>query len=88
MRNNKYTVVFDPDELDGLSNVYRNAVRKKLPLFETNPFHPSFRTKKMKGGSGFYESSINMSIRMIWFFRGDKIIVILNIGHHDILKKY
>jgi len=88
MGEKKYTVLFDPRELDNLSQVHRELVRKKIPLFETNPFHPSFRTKKMKGGSGYYESSITMSIRMVWFFRGAQIIIILDIGHHDILKRY
>ncbi|MDR2692650.1 MAG: hypothetical protein LBB74_00335 [Chitinispirillales bacterium] len=55
---------------------------------EDDPFYPSLRTKKLKGKSGRYESSVNMDIRLIWRFENGKIILLLNIGHHDILKNY
>jgi len=31
------------------------------------------------------ESSINMSIRILWRFEGNKIILLMQIGQHDIL---
>ena len=31
--------------------------------------------------------SVNMGIRIIWFYEGDEIIMLLDVGHHDILDK-
>jgi mRNA interferase RelE/StbE len=61
---------------------------KKMRLFVEDILHPSFRTKKLRGQEDLYESSINMDIRIIWYFEGDELIVLIDIGHHDILNKY
>lgn len=60
---------------------------KKLSLFIENHKHPSLRTKKIKGSEILFESSINMSIRVLWTYRDENLIVMLDIGHHDILKR-
>lgn len=59
---------------------------KKLIIFIENHKHPSLRTKKIKGSEILFESSINMSIRIIWTYKGGNLILMLDIGHHDILK--
>ena len=28
-----------------------------------------------------------MDIRIIWYYEGDKMIILVDIGHHDILKE-
>ena len=48
----------------------------------------SLRTKKIQGQKDLYESSINMDIRVIWYFENEELIILVDIGHHDILKKY
>lgn len=60
---------------------------KKLTIFVENHKHPSLRTKKIKGSTILFESSINMSIRVIWNYQNDNLIIMLDIGHHDILKR-
>ena len=50
-----------------------------------NPTHPSLRTKKIKGTDGLWESSVNMDIRIIQFYEDSEMIILLYIGHHDIL---
>lgn len=35
-----------------------------------------------------WESSVNMDIRIIWFYENNEIILLLDIGHHDILNKF
>jgi mRNA interferase RelE/StbE len=47
-----------------------------------NPWHPSLRTKRIKGSSEF-EVSVNMDIRMAIKFSGDTIILLLDVDHHD-----
>lgn len=29
-----------------------------------------------------------MDIRVIWFYEGDALVALIDIGHHDILKGY
>ena len=29
-----------------------------------------------------------MDIRIIWYYEGEKLIILVDVGHHDILKKY
>lgn len=59
----------------------------KLKLLINNYQHPSLRTRKIQGTELLYESSINMSIRIIWHFLEDELIVMIDIGHHDILRR-
>jgi len=89
---NRYTVLFSDNfdrEFDKLSDIHKKLVMNKVTMLENNPFYPSLRTKKLFGGRRErYESSINMDIRIIWRFDGKKIIIALDVGHHDVLKKY
>jgi mRNA-degrading endonuclease RelE of RelBE toxin-antitoxin system len=79
-----FTAEFD-DALDKLSAEHQQLVLNKIKILKTNPFYKSLRTKKIKGN---YESSVNMDIRIIWQFEGSRIIVLLDVGHHDIIRKY
>jgi mRNA-degrading endonuclease RelE of RelBE toxin-antitoxin system len=87
----KYSAVFTKTfvrELKKLSAIDRKRVRDKILILEDNPHHPSLRTKKLEGNPGRMESSVSKSIRIIWRFSGVQIIVALDVGHHDVLKKY
>jgi len=76
----------------------QKIVGAKLLLLAENPFYPSLRTKKLKGNTDLFESSANMSIRIIWEFNNEevdvyrdpsiRVISLLEVGQHDILKKY
>jgi len=52
-----------------------------------NPYHPSLRTKKIKGFEGLFECSVNIDIRILWRYEGSDIIITLDIGHHSIVDK-
>ena len=71
-----------------LSASEQNQTNKKLLIFEQDQFHPSLRTKKIKGQTGLWESSVNMDIRIIWYYDGTSVIALIDIGHHDILNKF
>jgi len=71
-----------------LSAVERKQIANKLELLSKNPNHPSLRTKRIKGTDALFESSANMDVRIIWFYDGDKIIFLVDVGHHDILKRF
>jgi mRNA-degrading endonuclease RelE of RelBE toxin-antitoxin system len=70
-----------------LADQEKKIFYKKLKIFIDNHKHPSLRTKKIKGSKILFESSINMSIRVIWTYQNDNLILMLDIGHHDILKR-
>jgi mRNA-degrading endonuclease RelE of RelBE toxin-antitoxin system len=85
----KYTLVFDKQfkkSLKRLSSIDQNLVLKKLDIFSTDP--RSLQSKKMRGRFGNYESRVNDSIRLIWKRKKEKIIVMIDVGHHDVLRKY
>ena len=71
-----------------LTEAEQDLIMDKLELLEDDPFYPSLRSKKLNGTSGYYESSVNMDIRIIWQYENGRIILLINVGHHDVLKKY
>lgn len=66
----------------------KKQLTKKLELLAENPLHPSLRTKRIQGTKDLFECSVNMDIRIIWYYEGDKMIILLDVGHHDILKGF
>ena len=72
----------------GLTEAEKKQFRKKLTLFAEDPMHPSLRVKRIQGTDGLFEFSVNMDIRVIWFYEGDSLVALVDIGHHDILKSY
>ena len=66
----------------------KKQFKNKLTIFAQNPMHPSLRTKRIQGTKDLFEFSVNMDIRVIWFYEGDALVALIDIGHHDILKNY
>lgn len=71
-----------------LTAAEKKQFRNKLSLFAENPLHPSLRTKRIQGTDALFEFSVNMDIRVIWFYEGETLIALIDIGHHDVLKRY
>ena len=69
-----------------LSAQEKKQLKSKLQIFAENPLHPSLRTKRIQGTDNLFEFSVNMDIRVIWYHEGEEIIVIVDVGHHDILR--
>ena len=66
----------------------KNQLKTKLELLAENPSHPSLRTKRIQGTKDLFECSGNMDIRIIWYYEGCKMIILVDVGHHDILKQF
>lgn len=49
---------------------------------------PSLRVKRIQGTTDLFEFSVNMYIRVIWFYEGESLVALVDIGHHDVLKNY
>jgi len=84
----KYEIIFSnrfKKSFSKLQDCEKKQFYQKLSLFIVNHKHPSLRTKKIKGSEILFESSINMSIRVIWTYENDHLILMLDIGHYDIL---
>jgi mRNA-degrading endonuclease YafQ of YafQ-DinJ toxin-antitoxin module len=62
---------------------------KKLEIFLTDMFHPSFRTKKIKGLKKkiIWEASLTMDYRFTFQIGEGDTIIFRNIGKHSILNK-
>jgi mRNA-degrading endonuclease YafQ of YafQ-DinJ toxin-antitoxin module len=71
-----------------IAKIEQLAFEKKMRIFINNNLHTSLRTKKIQGQKELYESSINMDIRIIWYYENQELIVLVDIGHHDILRKF
>ena len=72
---------------NNLSKREQDQFENKMKLFIQNVLHPSLRTKKIHGHKNLYESSINMDIKIIWYFEDENLIILIDIRHHDILNK-
>lgn len=57
-------------------------------MLSENPLHPSLRTKRIRGTDDLFECSVNMDIRIIWYYEGPRLIMLLDVGRHDILDRY
>ncbi len=66
----------------------KKQLHKKLEILAENPRHPSLRTKSIQGTDDLFECSVNMDIRIIWYYEGDKMIILVDVGHHDVLKQF
>ena len=71
-----------------LSKIEKKQIINKLALLAENPAHPSLRSKRIQGTDDLFECSVNMDIRIVWYYEGDKLIILLDVGHHDILKQF
>ena len=71
-----------------LTDNEKNQFKSKLKIFVKNPNHPSLRTKRIKGTDELFEFSVNMDIRVIWFYENSTLVAFVDIGHHDLLKSY
>lgn len=70
------------------TDIEKQQLRNKLELLAQNPLHPSLRTKRIKGTEDLFECSVNMDVRIIWYYEGSTMVVLVDVGHHDILRKY
>ena len=62
---------------------YFTAVAKFLLLIESNPQHPSLRTKKIQGTDAIFEASITMGIRVTFQYIKPDTIYLRNVGEHN-----
>lgn len=56
-----------------------------VEMIKIDPFHPTLRSHKVtaKIKNSVYSSRVTGDIRIIWEFRGEDIIVTLDLGGHD-----
>lgn len=46
----------------------KKQLKNKLELLAENPTHPSRCTKRIQGTTDLFECSVNMNIRIIWYY--------------------
>lgn len=87
----KFTIAFSAKFKKNYKKLDENTkkqLKNKISLLIDNPMHPSLRTKHIKGTEGLFEFSVNMDVRVIWCYEDNTIILLLDIGHHNILDSY
>ena len=82
-----YTKRFEKN-LKKLTATERAQLKKKLEILIMDPLYLSLRTKRIQGTEDLFEFSVNMDVRVIWQYEGDTLILLLDIGHHDILNRF
>jgi len=86
-----YQLTFTDRFKKNYKNLHPNEqkqVIRKIKILSENPMHPSLRTKRIQGMDNLFECSVNMDIRVIWYYEDSLIIILLDVGHHDILKQF
>ena len=70
-----------------MTPVEKKQIKSKVGILAENPLHLSLRTKRIQGTDKLFECSVNMDIRIIWYYEGDELIMLLDVGHHEILER-
>jgi len=71
-----------------LPAVTQKKAKKQFELLLVNLFHPSLHTEKLEPKhNNIWSFRIDKSYRVIFTFQGNEIILLINIGPHDIYKK-
>jgi mRNA-degrading endonuclease YafQ of YafQ-DinJ toxin-antitoxin module len=88
IRSYRLTRQFE-QSLAAQSDEIADLFEKKLEIFLTNIFDPSFRTKKIKGlkRNVIWEASLTMDYRFTFQIGENDMIIFRNIGKHSILNK-
>lgn len=72
-----------------LDSQVHEKVRKQFRLFIENLFHPSLHTEKLEPkSSNIWSFRIDKNYRAIFTFSGTDTILLLDVGSHDIYKKF
>lgn len=73
------------DSLDGL---VKKKFVKQFKLFLSNLFHPSLNTEKLQPKEkNIWSFRLDKNYRVIFTFEGSEMIVLLDVGPHDIYRK-
>lgn len=72
---------------NNLTEYEQCLVNNKVEILRSNPYYNSLRSKKVRGRPGTFEFSVNMDIRVLWRYEDGEIILMLDVGHHDILRR-
>lgn len=90
MPNFETTSKFE-NQYKSLPDQVKKNFKKQIELFVSDPNHPSLKTKKKHAASNefgetIFESRINLSYRFLWKWNGHQIVLLLTIGHHEIVE--
>lgn len=74
---------------ESLDKSIQKKTKKQFQLFLQNLFHPSLNTEKLQPkNKNIWSFRIDRNFRVIFTFLDQETILLLDIGPHDIYKKY
>jgi len=81
------TPKFDKD-IEKLSEQDQKLVFEKIEIIKNNPFYQSRKVEGLvEDGEAIFRTRINRDIRLFWQYKGNRIILMLRVGHHDIWRE-
>ena len=73
------------DDFENLPRDTKEKTKQSIRLLVSNLFHPSLRTKKIKGSRNIWEASITMKYRLTFKIE-DTAYILRRVGTHRILQ--
>lgn len=68
---------------------YKKQIKKRIEVFVKDPHSTSLKTHKLKGELvGYYSFSVSYNLRILFEFIDDKIVGFVDIGTHEVYKKW
>ena len=61
----------------------QKKIQKTIRLLGNDPFHPSLRSKPIRGAPGIYEASVDMNYRMTYERLPGDVLRLRVVGPHD-----
>jgi mRNA-degrading endonuclease RelE of RelBE toxin-antitoxin system len=71
--------------METMSDEDKKRVIQAMKKLQKDPRHNSLRTKKVKALTNIFESRVTSSMRILWEYYEDKILLIL-VGGHEIVE--
>ncbi len=74
-------------ELNSLPKEIQNEASEKIEIFQKNPRTPLLRCHKLHGSlQDYFAFSVNHRIRIVFEYMEKNIVLLTNIGDHDIYR--
>lgn len=65
----------------------KKQIKKKISIFQNNPFIPTLKTHKLRGKlSGYWSFSLDYKNRILFSFKKQREVLFYDFGGHEIYK--
>jgi len=83
-------IIYKPSFVRALKKLPKALIqeaKEKIELFRVDQNHSFLKTHKLKGPlSGRWSFSVNYQYRIVFRYESKNVVILLNIGDHDVYK--